>query len=347
PRGGATVAYLNTIVGKNIWGADCVTITPGVAQQYNLPANSGVLVNDVEKNSFAETIGLQEGDIIQEINNQPIYEIGNMLLVLADKNVGDKMKIKVIRNKRNSKNLKFAITDVGMMTSVKADKLGIMSTGQDLSSPVAYSLVNALYLIVYDTTNDNFYAVKNPYRGAANYEVSNWIISQKVGNVIVGNISQSDLLNLQQAEVKVFGGVFGHASDAVKLYHRGNLIAKAGGIDKVALVTNKINVLAIPVNYPDLSANISGRAESARYFIKVELDHNKSEIIANPEFGQLDGAMVAQFLVDNEVDAVIANQVGSDTIIELKKLNVAVYPNVDLNAGDAVQRFLNNKLNPL
>ncbi|MBF0301281.1 MAG: NifB/NifX family molybdenum-iron cluster-binding protein, partial [Oligoflexia bacterium] len=232
-------------------------------------------------------------------------------------------------------------------SAVKMDKIGIMSTGQTLNSPVAYSFINAMYMVIYDIKQDKFYSVKNPYRGMPNYEVSNWVISQKVGNVIVGNINESDLLNLQQSDTKVYGGVFGHVSDAISLFQRGTLIAKTGGVEKVALINNKINVLAIPVNYPDSASNISVRLESARYFIRVELDKNKSEVIKNPQFSQIDGAMVAQFLVDNEVDAVIANQVGGDALIEFRKLNVAVYKNVDANAGDAVQLFISNKLNPL
>ncbi|MBF0205533.1 MAG: PDZ domain-containing protein [Oligoflexia bacterium] len=341
-------AYINTVVGKNIWGADCITVTRVLAEQYSLSVTSGVLINDVERNSFAATVGFQEGDIVQGINNQPINEVGEMLLALADKNIGDRLTVQVLRNKRKSKNLKFELTQVGISTTANTEKLGIMSAGPYLNSPVSYSFVNAVYLIVYDTNQGTFFAVKNPYRGMPNREVSNWVISQRVGNVIIGNINESDLLNLQQADLKVFGGVFGRNSDAIALYQRGNLIAKEGA-QPVALTTNKINVLAIPVNHPDPAANVCRGFETAHYFIKVELDRNKYEVITNPEFGtgKTDGAAIAQFLVDNEVDAVIANRVAADTLIELKKLNVAVYRNVDVSVEDAVLQFQNNKLNPL
>ncbi|MBF0299501.1 MAG: YeeE/YedE family protein [Oligoflexia bacterium] len=362
--GAATVAYVNSIVGQNVWGADCLTITPGIAEQYNLPTNSGVLVNDVEKNSFAEKVGLIEGDIIQEINNQTINKVTDMLLVLADKHVGDGIKIKVlsltsIKNKRNNKNLKFAITNfainnIGVMDQrSKYTKLGIMSMRPDLNSKVAYNFANASYLIVYDTTNNDFFALKNPYRGMTNHEVSNWVVSQKVGHVIVGNINQLDILNLQQADIKVFSEVFGQASDAITLYQNGSLIVKSNSAANKATATlaaNKINVLAIPVNNPLLSENISKSVESANYFIKVELDRNKYTIITNPLTIQSNGVMLAQFLVDNEIDAVIINQISSATVIELKKFKVAIYTNVtnvDMSAEDAIQKFLNNKLNSL
>ncbi|MBF0360312.1 MAG: PDZ domain-containing protein [Oligoflexia bacterium] len=346
--GGKPVAYINTVVGKNIWGANCITVTSALAEQYNLPTTTGVLVNDVEKNSFADQVGIQEGDIIQSINNQDVAEVGQVLLALADKNVGDVLKLKVVRNKRKTKNLKFKMTDLALSTTSKPNKFGIMSSGADLNSPVAYSFVNAIYLLVYDLTNSTFYAVKNPFRGSPNHQVANWVVSQKVGNVAVGNINESDLLNLQQANIKVFAGVFGRASDAVTLYQRGTLTPKLEP-GQVALTNNKVNMVAIPVNFPDPAANITPRMENAHYFIKIELDKNKFEAITNPEFGHAknDGALVAQFLADNEIDVVIANQISGDTLIELKKLNIGVYPNVVASVEEAIRQFQNNKLNSL
>ncbi|MBF0207651.1 MAG: YeeE/YedE family protein [Oligoflexia bacterium] len=355
---GTTVTYINTNIGKNIWGASCITITPILAQQYKLPTTSGILVNSVEKNSFANNIGLIEGDIIKEINDQAVFEMGEMLLIFADKNIGDKIKLTVIKDKRKNRNIKFNIPDEQLLTSSSPDKLGIMSTGPDLNSPMAHNFTNASYLIVYDTSNNTFFALKNPYQGTTNSEISNWVISLKVSNLIVGNVNQSDLLYLQQGGIKVFAGVFGHAADAVKLYQRGTLIAKINGqagnqpgsmgsINKVALATDKINVLIIPVNHPHQSANISNQAESARYFIRAEVDSNKTQVITNPQMPPRDGSVFAQFLVNNGGDAIIANQLSSDTTLELKNLNVAIYPNIDMSAEDAIHDFLENKLRPL
>ncbi len=47
-------------------------ITPDMADRLGIPANKGVIVADVKAGSFAEDIGLSRGDVILEVNKQPV-----------------------------------------------------------------------------------------------------------------------------------------------------------------------------------------------------------------------------------------------------------------------------------
>ena len=47
-------------------------ITPALARQMDLSVNAGLVVTDIEEGSLAEVSGLQPGDIILELNRQPI-----------------------------------------------------------------------------------------------------------------------------------------------------------------------------------------------------------------------------------------------------------------------------------
>jgi len=47
-------------------------VTPPLARQMDLPVNNGVVVTDIEEGSLAESSGLQPGDVILELNRQPI-----------------------------------------------------------------------------------------------------------------------------------------------------------------------------------------------------------------------------------------------------------------------------------
>ena len=58
-------------------------VTPPLARQMDLPVNSGVVVTDIEEGSLAETSGLQPGDVVLEMNRQPIHSFA-ALQRLAD-----------------------------------------------------------------------------------------------------------------------------------------------------------------------------------------------------------------------------------------------------------------------
>jgi len=53
-------------------GVTVDTVTPDMAQQLGLSSPKGVVVTDVKPGSFADDVGLSRGDVILEINKQPV-----------------------------------------------------------------------------------------------------------------------------------------------------------------------------------------------------------------------------------------------------------------------------------
>ena len=53
-------------------GLSVQTITSDMAGRLNIPANKGVIVTDVKPSSFADDVGLSRGDVILEVNKQPV-----------------------------------------------------------------------------------------------------------------------------------------------------------------------------------------------------------------------------------------------------------------------------------
>jgi serine protease Do len=48
-------------------------VTTPLARQMDLSVTSGVVVTDIEEGSLAESSGLQPGDVVMELNRQPIH----------------------------------------------------------------------------------------------------------------------------------------------------------------------------------------------------------------------------------------------------------------------------------
>ncbi|MGI9104356.1 MAG: Do family serine endopeptidase [Terriglobales bacterium] len=53
-------------------GVTVQNITPEMADRFGLPAGKGVVVSDVKSGSFADDVGINRGDVILEINKQPV-----------------------------------------------------------------------------------------------------------------------------------------------------------------------------------------------------------------------------------------------------------------------------------
>jgi len=54
------------------FGITARSITPEIADRLEIPASKGVIVQDVKAGSFGEDIGVARGDVILEINKQPV-----------------------------------------------------------------------------------------------------------------------------------------------------------------------------------------------------------------------------------------------------------------------------------
>ncbi|MBX3236412.1 MAG: Do family serine endopeptidase [Nitrospiraceae bacterium] len=58
--------------GHPLAGVIVDDVTPALARQMDLSVNAGLVVTDIEEGSLAEVSGLQPGDVILELNRQPI-----------------------------------------------------------------------------------------------------------------------------------------------------------------------------------------------------------------------------------------------------------------------------------
>ncbi|ACV61875.1 HtrA2 peptidase [Desulfofarcimen acetoxidans DSM 771] len=80
-------------------GVQLQPVTEQIAEYYSLKNTDGALVAGVVKDSPAEKVGLQQGDIILEIDGQKIKSVDNLIDIVGQTKVGQKLKLLVHREK--------------------------------------------------------------------------------------------------------------------------------------------------------------------------------------------------------------------------------------------------------
>lgn len=92
------------IEGKKIlygWlGVTVQDLTDDLAKYFGLPDKNGVLVAKVLNDSPAEKAGIKDGDVIKEFAGSPINQVKELLNAVAKVQVGKKVKVTVVRDKK-------------------------------------------------------------------------------------------------------------------------------------------------------------------------------------------------------------------------------------------------------
>ncbi|CAA9474417.1 MAG: hypothetical protein AVDCRST_MAG02-4354 [uncultured Rubrobacteraceae bacterium] len=79
-------------------GVGTVPLPPEVAERFDLPVNSGALVQTVAQGSGAEEAGVRENDVITALEGAEIASYGDLFSTLRDYRPGDTVELTVVRN---------------------------------------------------------------------------------------------------------------------------------------------------------------------------------------------------------------------------------------------------------
>jgi len=88
----------NGRVTRGYIGVMIQSITPALAQEFNLKETTGALVGDVVANGPAEQAGFKEGDVVTEFNGQKITDSRQLQLTVAETSPGSKVPVKILRD---------------------------------------------------------------------------------------------------------------------------------------------------------------------------------------------------------------------------------------------------------
>ena len=74
------------------------TLTPQLAQQYNINANHGLVVLEVQAGTPAAQAGLKPGDVILSFDGHDMNQVEDLIAVLHQHSPGDTVPVVIERN---------------------------------------------------------------------------------------------------------------------------------------------------------------------------------------------------------------------------------------------------------
>ncbi len=87
-------------VQRSWLGVSAFDVTPRLAYQFRLPSTDGVFVSEVVPESPAESADLRMGDVILSVDDAQLGSVMDLLAILDEKKIGQKVELKVRRNGR-------------------------------------------------------------------------------------------------------------------------------------------------------------------------------------------------------------------------------------------------------
>jgi len=116
--------------------------------------------------------------------------------------------------------------------------IAITSDGQDLNSPVAEKFGKSPFIIFYETENNSFQSIPNPYLnifGGAGIQTAQFIIEKNVTAVITSKVESNAFHFLNTAGIKIYYCSKEKVIDIVNKFNDRKLqIIKDGNNEKVS-----------------------------------------------------------------------------------------------------------------
>lgn len=107
--------------------------------------------------------------------------------------------------------------------------------------------------------------------------------------------------------------------------------------------------IAVTIERPERDSSISEVFGRSFYFLIYDQEKELEEILRNPFATELGGAGIqsARFLIEQGVDIVIVNKIGTNPFRFLTSANIKIYECREGNGVEALQLFREERLNQL
>ncbi len=90
-------------VTRGYLGVQLQPLTPELAEEFSLPDQNGALVSDVEPGTPAAKAGLQNGDVIRQVDEKKIIDSQQLRLMISQNAPGTQVKVTFLRSENGKK----------------------------------------------------------------------------------------------------------------------------------------------------------------------------------------------------------------------------------------------------
>lgn len=97
-------------VSRGYLGVNIQTLTPEIAEEFQLPDASGAIVTDIRSDTPAARAGLQSGDVIREVNGKKVEDSRQLRLLISQSEPGSKVALRILRSEPGRKPAERTIT---------------------------------------------------------------------------------------------------------------------------------------------------------------------------------------------------------------------------------------------
>lgn len=333
---------------KQVWlGADVQNIDELIQNQFGLRSRKGTIVGFVEAGSPAETAGIRQGDVIQEVDGKKVKTITDLQELIAARKPGDRVQLSIIRE--NEVVTPFVTLAVKPVLSVEKPP---MLPGAEVEVEAAWIGLDLEPLTKAEVEEMNLPpGTQGMVVAAVAAESPGEKAGAKIGDVIlaVNGMPLKSLQVFQEATENANGAVLDVLRAGRHLYLTiqpptafGGKPGQPGGLMQIARTGSTYKKIAIVSSGTTLFDQVSPDFEKCPYIIIYNPNDGSSEAIQNPDF-QNPGAL-CHLILERRLTAVITGRIDPNFKALLMAENVTVYTGVFGHLYQAVQMYRDNRL---
>ena len=120
-------------VRRGLLGVTILTITPDIAEAYDIKESQGALVSQVMPESAAERAGVKVGDVIRSVDGKAISNANDLRNTIGLKRSGDTVELEIIRDNRK-RTLKAKLGEQATQAQVSAQDIHPGLQGAELET---------------------------------------------------------------------------------------------------------------------------------------------------------------------------------------------------------------------